>query len=350
MRLPGLLLAGFLIAAPPAEAQIKLLEGRKVLPAEITARVESLMQEFKVVGAQLAILTDGKLVYNRSLGYADIKSRKPVDDATLFQAASITKPVFAYTVLRLVDQGVLALDTPLYRYYPHPDAIYEPRYRRITTRQVLSHSTGLPNWRCDDTWNDLAFVQNPDDGFQYSGEAYLYLSTVVAHLTRGRVDSLMQKQTFDPLGMHHACLTWNPYLAAHGATGYQDSTALPVWKSVVPNTAGGLRVSALDMVPFLQAIMNEKGLSAASWAQMLTPRSKAPDFLQTKGEEGFWGLGIAIGSAPGAVRYWHGGNNPGFEAYFEVYKGQKFGYILLTNCQKGDEMNARLKTYLHTGQ
>ena len=103
------------------------------------------------------------------------ETRAPVSAGTVFQAASLSKPVVAYAALLLADAGLLDLDRPLGSYLPEPYAAGDPRIRSVTARQALSHSTGMQNWRfsADDT---LQFAFAPGGGFQYSGEGYFYLS------------------------------------------------------------------------------------------------------------------------------------------------------------------------------
>ena len=113
--------------------------------ADLLRHLPRLLELASVPGLALGIV-DGKRVWRRGFGDAVEESAQPVSDETMFEAASLGKPVFAYAMLRLVDAGVIDLDRPLYDYLPLPET-NNARMRRVTARHVLSHTTGLPNWR-----------------------------------------------------------------------------------------------------------------------------------------------------------------------------------------------------------
>ena len=117
-----------LLAASTTYSQIKNINGHQVDTAAMTRFLQVKMDSFQLPGLSIAIINDGKIVYHRELGYADIAAKKPVDVNTLFEAASMSKPVFAYFVIKMAEKGVLSLDTPLYKYLPFPDLAYDKRY------------------------------------------------------------------------------------------------------------------------------------------------------------------------------------------------------------------------------
>src|SRR5215470_7124922 len=130
--------------ATPLQTKVKL--------AELTARLEKsiplLMKEGDVPGLAIALVRNGELVWQRGFGVKSVKSNEPINDSTVFEAASLSKPVFAYAVLKLVDAGKFELDKPLNQYLPgNYDVGDDPRLGQITARRVLSHTTGFPNWR-----------------------------------------------------------------------------------------------------------------------------------------------------------------------------------------------------------
>ena len=147
--------------------------------------------------ALIAIIRDGKIVETKALGVRDASTAIPVDDNTIFEAASLSKPVFAYAVLQLVDAGVLSLDTPLSKYVP--DYVKDdPRAASITVRHVLSQASGLPNWRSKA--NPLKTYFQPGERFSYSGEGFLWLQQVVEAVTAESFNSVMARLVFDPPG------------------------------------------------------------------------------------------------------------------------------------------------------
>ena len=123
----------------------------------------------------MAIIRDGQLAWQRAFGVKDTGTNEPVDVNTAFAACSDTKPVFAYGVVKLCEKGVLDLDTPLTKYTTRRITA-DPRIERITTRHVLNHTTGFPNWR---QGKDLPIEFDPGSRNQYSGEGFSYLQSVV---------------------------------------------------------------------------------------------------------------------------------------------------------------------------
>jgi CubicO group peptidase (beta-lactamase class C family) len=109
--------------------------------------IPELMRMGDVPGLSIAVIRDARVVWSKDFGVANASTKQPVSDTTVFEAASLSKPVFAYAVMRLVEKGKLDLDIPLDKYLPKPYVEDDPRAGRITARIVLSHTTGFPNWR-----------------------------------------------------------------------------------------------------------------------------------------------------------------------------------------------------------
>ena len=134
----------------------------------------------RVPGASLAVVRDARVIWSRGFGFQDQASRTPVTGASIFEAASMSKPVFAYAVMKLHERGVIHLDTPLSTYTPAPFLQGDPRLHLITARHVLSHTTGFPDIRS--RANPLQIQFQPGEKWQYSGEGYAYLQSVMTRL------------------------------------------------------------------------------------------------------------------------------------------------------------------------
>lgn len=155
----------------------------KTLIADLEKQIPQLMEEALVPGLSLAIIQDGKLFWRRGFGVKDAASKNPVDNDTVFEAASTSKPVFAYAVMKLCEKGVMDLDTPLTKYTSERFLHGDPRLDLITARHVLSHTSGFPNFRSKE--EPLAIHFTPGEKWSYSGEGYSYLQSVVTHLIGG---------------------------------------------------------------------------------------------------------------------------------------------------------------------
>ena len=166
---------------PETEEQnsVTNLMDQKVPIDSINKFIDYKMKEMNVPGLSLAIINDGKVVYHTVKGYANVGEKRLVNDKTIFEGASLSKPLFAYTIMFLVEEGKLDLDKPLHEYldyHYHGIDKADERYKQITARMVLSHTTGFPNWRPD---YDLIIHFDPGTNFGYSGEGYIFLERVI---------------------------------------------------------------------------------------------------------------------------------------------------------------------------
>ena len=324
------------------------------------------MQNLDTPGLSIAIINDGQIIYHKNKGVANKDTLKSIDNNSIFEAASLSKPVFAYLTLRLVDQGVLSLDQPLYKYLPIEALEYDTRYQKITARMVLSHTTGLPNWRWFDpvphernVERGQIYLKHEPGTFGYSGEGFNYLAMVIAHLTEHNMttlDQLFQNEVAKPLGMHKSAFIQTAFIKKHKVMGHKaGQTSDDGWPRSFPDdtpltfgAAGRLHTNAEDYAHFLLAVMDKKGLPKHLWREMLRPQSQVP-----KGHKTFvltgdtaWGLGIAIEPTPYGIRYEHGGNNGDFQSGMMFFIDSKQGYVFMTNSDQGQALNQKLDVYV----
>lgn len=306
------------------------------------------MDTLGIVGLSIALIEDARVVYYRAMGMKEKEKGNKIDKHTLFEAASMTKPVFAYTVLKLVQKGVLSLDTPLYKYYPYQDIAHDSRYKLITARMVLNHTSGLPNWR-HEKFRELTIDAEPGSKFIYSGEAYGYLGLVVEHLTKKNLQDVMQEEVFAPLDMKRSFMVWNDTLAAHKAMGYEKDVAAQVFKPLRPHPAGTLHTEALDYARFGIALMKEDNEENSIFRQMSLPQVEGKAPTQGDPNSGIWvGLGIVIEKTPFGIKYHHGGNNGDFMGNFQFFKQQRSGYVFFMNCDKMPQFLVNLNQFLNS--
>lgn len=173
----------------------------------ITQKIE----ENKLPGAGVAFVENGELAWEGAYGVTNIATQTPVDEHTLFQAASLSKPIFAYTVFQAIDKGMLSLDDRLSDHFVPEDMADHPWAKAVTVRDALQHTAGLPNWRNDDDGpSPLMPAYEPGTDTGYSGEAYHWLQRVMEAVTGMGLDALMRELLFRPAGLDDMAMLWSP--------------------------------------------------------------------------------------------------------------------------------------------
>jgi len=314
---------------------------------ELIARLENviprLMKDGDVPGLSIAVIRNGKLAWNHAFGVKNAETKEPVTEDTVFEAASLSKPVFAYAVLKLVDSGKLDLDTPLVKYLNKPYLKNDDRVNLITSRRVLTHTTGFPNWR--PRGGDLKIFFNPGERFSYSGEGFVYLQKVVEHITRQPLNDCMTKLVFEPLGMSSSSYVWQERYDSLKATGH-DAAGDPTEKRkpAEANAAASLQTTARDYARFMIAIMSGTGLKEATIKEMLRPQIKVDEGCENcvatppTGKLSpiiSWGLGVGLQQMGEGLSFWHWGDNGDVHCFMLGYPKPKLGIAVFTNSGNG---------------
>ncbi|NQX97555.1 MAG: beta-lactamase family protein [Flavobacteriales bacterium] len=340
------------------ERAIQSINGTSITINELDDFLQTQMDSLSIPGLSFAYLSDNKLVYSKNFGITNTETKKPVTDSTLFDAASISKTVFSFFTLQMVDKGLLNLETPLYKYLKNPDIAHDERYKKITARMALSHTTGFPNWRYlgnngYDPNGKLRIEFEPGTQYQYSGEGFQYLAQVIAHILDTDLNGLQEtikRELFSPLGMTQNSFVWNEYLEKHRADGHIDGSPNPGWSSSSKNpdfnSAASLQTNAVTYGKFLSALMSEKLLSKNNYKEMLKVQSSRP--ATTNRPDVNYGLGIIVDSTTYGTNYAHSGDNGSATSQFLFNKEHKSGYVFFTNMEN-DRMytfNANLRKFL----
>jgi len=332
-----------LLTAALCTAQRSPIQVNAATEARLEKDIPALMEKAGVPGLSIAVIRSGRTVWDESFGIRDEASKKPVTRETMFNVGSLSKPVFAYGVLKLVDAGKLKLDEPLAPYLPKEFTAGDPRFNQITARIVLSHRTGFPNWPGDG--KSLAIHFTPGERFSYSGAGMVFLQRAVEKITGKPLNDYMQEAVFGPLGMKHSSYVWNPAFESKVAVGHDvGGTPADLWKADQANAAASLETTAEDYALFLDAVLQKKGLKPATLRDMEasqiavdtgcsncvegTPSGK----LSTKI---FWGLGFGIENTAEGQSLWHWGDNGVFKAFFAVRPATKSGVVYMTNSENG---------------
>jgi CubicO group peptidase (beta-lactamase class C family) len=319
---------------------------------EVDRFVETYQQYFNIPGLSLALIKDGRMVYHKTYGVLNTMTGEKVNDNTLFEAASITKPVFAFAVQRLAERGVIDLDKPLYLYLPYPDIEKDDRYKLMTAKHVLTHRTGFPNWRWmnEDGKLDLKFT--PGTSYNYSGEGFEYLKMVIEKITGKKVEQVLQEEVIQPIGLYHTFFSKNDSLQRMVAYGHNDGLPSNNDLPESPGMAYSMHTEAAIFTKFMLYLLEQKGLKPETYDRMFQKHS---EFNYDPGDEkpkypAYMGISLEIRETPFGKSFGHGGNNGDFKCKFEVYKDQKMGYVMFTNSNTADPLLEALRQFLVEGK
>lgn len=335
---------------------IPTLSGSLILPHQLDSFLLTQMDSSSIKGLSIAVIKDGEIVYNNELGIRNEYSQQPIESSTLFEAASLSKPLFAFFVLKLIQDHKMELDTPLYKYLPYPDIEHDERYKSITSRMVLCHTTGFPNWRWQNEDQQLDIKFRPGSKFSYSGEAYEYLKKSVAQvydIPVTALDSLFQQEVVKPLGLNHLYYEFTPYVVEHMASGHENNKVVyDGWmERTAMQAAGGLYTNAISYAEFLAALMDKKLLNEALFDDFFTAQVNVPDDDNlAKSGISDYSLGLGIKKSPNGNLHLHGGNNWGFTSGFAFNLDKKYGFVFFTNSNQVNDLAPALEAYLMSDQ
>lgn len=315
-------------------SSLKTNVNKDTLIANLEKNIPQIMEKAMIPGLSIAVIRNGEILWTKGFGVKNVETKEPVTDETIYEAASFSKPVYAYAVMKLLERGELDLDKPLIEYVSDDfieknylgRKIDDERFRRITARMVLTHSPGFPNWRGGDS---LKINFEPGEKFSYSGEGFGYLQKVVEQISGLSLNKFMKKEVFDPLGMTHSSYVWQE--AYEQITSFPHDMMMEVSnkrKRIKGHAAASLHTTATDFAKYIMAIMNHTGLQPNTIDSMLTPQIVVDP---EKTENIAWGLGIGLQKTPHGISYWHWGDNSTFRCFFVAFPQQKIGLVYFTN-------------------
>ncbi|HSU87279.1 MAG TPA: serine hydrolase domain-containing protein [Terriglobia bacterium] len=314
----------------------------------IRARVEALLKSHRVPGAAIAIIRNREVTYLDGFGLTGNDPSEKVTPSTIFQAASLSKPVFAYAVLELSRQGRLNLDAPLTDYLPPPylheqepwepeavtrkDVLEDPRLQRITARMILTHSAGFPNWARQ---APLTIDFEPGQKWSYSSEGYVYLQRVIEHIVGEPFEDIMRDMVFSPLHMDDSSFV-EPH-STRAAAGH-DRNGLMVkadsWSRPLASTS--LYTSVRDYARFVTSFLD----SGAAHVSLEAATSQTIPVDSGLGLS--WGLGWGVEDYERKLYFFHWGANTGFQAFVLGSVDGKNAVVILTNGESGLDLSADL--------
>ncbi len=349
---------------------IKKLNDSQVSKSELTTKIQSLMDSADVTGVSVTIFNDNKIDYQKSFGYANLEKKDSLTNKTVFYAASFSKAVFGYLVAQLADEGIIDLDKPLQDYLEKalPDFEFEKewkgyknlkndkRYKNITARMCLSHTTGFPNWRWMTKDNDffpegkIRFLIDPGTRYYYSGEGIKLLQFVIEQITNKGLEELAQERIFKPLQMDMTSYVWqerfeNQYCNGHTAKG----EIIPKDTEDEANAAGSMETTSEDYSKFIEHILKQTDKKSNITNLLFNPNVRITsktqfgyqaweDTNENDSIELAYGLGWGLLKSPYGKGAFKEGHSEGFQHYSIIFPEKKTGIIILSNSDNAESI------------
>jgi CubicO group peptidase (beta-lactamase class C family) len=308
--------------------------------------IEKWLKQNNVPTLGIGVIHNGKLQEIKVFGELQPGVAAPYN--TIWNVASLTKPITAMVALKLVSSGKWDLDEPLYKYWIDPDIAKDPNTKLLTTRIILSHQSGFPNWRFLNESSKLDFKFTPGTHYQYSGEGFEYLRKALEKKFHKTLDQLAAELLFKPLKMNDTRFTWDEK-ADHSryAIGY-DNKGKPYepTKNKTTNAADDLLTTIEDYGNFLCSLLNSDGLSKKVFDDMTSHQ------VETKKNK-YFGLGFEIydlGNDQYALS--HGGADKGVQTMVILLPKTKQGLLIFTNVDDGYKVYEKIVSHYlgETGQ
>ncbi|ARS38981.1 serine hydrolase [Sphingobacteriaceae bacterium GW460-11-11-14-LB5] len=351
---------------------IKRLDGSTVSVAEINTTVKRLMDAANVQGLNLAILNHNKTVFVKSYGFRNKPQHTMLDTATIVYGASLSKAVFGYLMMKLVEEKAIDLDKPLYKYLKKPVPDYEyfsdlkndDRWKLITARMCLSHTSGLPNVRwfnpteaapLFDSLGVIKIYFDPGSKYAYSGEGFKLLQLTVEEICGKNIDELAQEKIFKPLGMARTGYIWHDSFGDDNvAVGHMDNGDIDSKRKRTEPVSGGSMVTSIaDYAKFIENVMQQKGLSKKMYHEMFSPQitihSKTqfpPVSTETTTENDAihlsYGLGWGLFNCKYGKAFFKEGNGGAWKNYNINFIDKGISVIITTNSENGEKIYQEL--------
>lgn len=280
--------------------------------------------------------------------FGNIEHHSPAPLNTLFNIASLTKPLISMTTLKLVSNGQWQLDEPLCHYWTDPDVVNDSLNGKLTTRHVLSHQSGLPNWRGHEPNGKLSFAFEPGTQWKYSGEGFEYLRKALENKFNAPIERIVDSLLFKPLGMKDSRFYWDNtmdttlYADRYNAEGkpYEQEK----WYSA--NASNLVLTTVEDYGKFGVAILKGKYLSPEVQNEMIQKQA-----LLKNGNEVGLGWFLIKNLANGGYVLYHSGSNRGQNTKIFLLPKSKKGIIIFTNGENGNKVCEKIiSEYFESGK
>ncbi|WP_299222974.1 serine hydrolase [uncultured Aquimarina sp.] len=341
------------------------LDNSTITKDSLTSKIEQLVTDANVHGIAVTVFNKNKAVYKKEFGHKNYKQKQLLTDSTNFYGASFSKAVFSVLVMKLVEEGVIDLDTPLESYLPKKIHEYEPKtrwhddfsalktdslYHKITARMCLAHTTGFHNYRWYESDQKLRVHFEPGSRYSYSGEGFIYLQVILEKLLGKGLEEIAQEKLFKPLAMDHSSYQWNESFENDFAYGHSaEGNLFKKDKDNEPRGGGTLETTSGDYTKFIEAVLQSKIISKDSWDEIFKPQIRIRTLAQfgpLSHKEGSlndniqlsYGLGWGVLVSPYGIGAFKEGHSDGFQNYSIVFPEAEKGIMIMANSDNGESI------------
>jgi CubicO group peptidase (beta-lactamase class C family) len=351
-------LAGIALACTSAAgaAELPLLDGRVQSIELVDAMVKEAMNTREVPGLGVALIHEGRVTFAKTYGDRSLEPKLPLQTETAMYGASLTKATFAWFVMQLVDEKKIALDRPIGEYLAKPlpeypryrDLAGDARWKQLTFRMLLNHTTGFANFRWIEPDKKLRFHRDPGTRYGYSGEGIVLAQFVLEEGVKLDVGKEMQRRIFDRFGMTRTSMTWRHDFARNFAQGYNEEGGLvPHDQRESVSAAGSMDTSLHDWSRFLAVVARGEGLSRESKAEMIRLQIEIDSERQfptiTEARTDRWksirlgyGLGWGVFDTPHGHAFFKEGHDDGTANYALCIEEKRACILLLSNSTRAE--------------
>lgn len=342
---------------------ITRLDGSKISKDSLDRKIERLMARANVTGLCIAVFDKNVPVHEKAFGYANAQDKKPLTTSDVMYSASFSKTIFTYLAMKYVESGDIDLDTPLvsyldtslvdYRLDPgkgYQDLKNDLRYKKITARMCLDHTSGLPNYRSDYPDGKLRILFDPGTKYSYSGEGMILLQFVIEKITGRDLESIAGQKVFRPMHMSHSGFVWRDQFSERACTGHDNAgRPYPARQPSDVDCSASLCTTLNDFAKFFTVIMEQKGLKKSSYKEIFKPqlrlRSKqqfgANSNIETADNDKIelsYGLGFVLMKTPYGPAFFKEGRVNGWQHYCIGYPDKDIAVIIMTNSDNGESI------------
>lgn len=367
------LLAAFLIILQQAifAQTIKRIDGTTMNAVNLTNKIEELMKVAHVSGVFVAVFNDNDPTYSKTFGLADVQRKVNLEQNSEMYACSFAKTVFAYIVMQFVQEKVIDLDKPLVEYLAKDLTEYtisgwnrgyqglkgDNRYKKITARMCLTHTTGFPNWRWFEADKKLKFKFDPGSRYSYSGEGLYLLQFILEQLTGKDYETICQERVFKPLQMNGTSMVWHKQFEDNLCYGHNEKGEpyeLMKWKEA--SCGGSMTTTPGDFTKFFTAFIQHKDLTDESFNVMTNTQVRIKsrsqfgplalvDSTDNDNIKLGYGLGVGVFYTPYGRAFFKEGHDNGWGHYSIAYPDKKIAIVIMTNNDNGEKIFKALLEY-----